>query len=136
VYSLYNNHLVGALSPSAQAIEMQRHQHEMVQAQQMLQRSFQQPKPPLESLSPQPNYSKVFNFLGNLFDPITANQLHTYSDLSNLDKETVQSLMNNMSSPNINSQFRDQHTFLWNQYQDLVRTEVLCVELLLNIYSK
>lgn len=36
----------------------------------------------------------------------------------------MQSLIHNMSSTAVNPQFREQHLYLLNQYQDLIRNDV------------
>jgi len=123
-YVTANGLLQGPIPTSSQAIEMQRQQQEqMVQAQQLLQRGFHQPAKP--DTPAQPNFSKIFSFLGNLFDP-SSNQSQSFGDLSTMDKDAVQALMQNMSV-NVNPQLREQHMYLLSQYQDLLRNEAIPV---------
>jgi len=109
------------------AIEMQRQQQEQLQqAQQYLQQAMataqqnqrthtQQPDVPQG-----PNFSKIYSFLGSLFDPNATNHMEAFHELSPIDKETVHLLMHNLTINIANQQFREQHNFLLEQYRTLI----------------
>jgi len=109
------------------AVEMQRQQQEQLQqAQQYLQQAMataqqnqrthtQQPDVPQG-----PNFSKIYSFLGSLFDPNATNHMEAFHELSPIDKETVHLLMHNLTINIANQQFREQHNFLLEQYRALI----------------
>jgi len=98
-----------------QSIESQRKQQEQIhQAQNFLQQAM------LSSLQNQtqaPNYTKIYSVLGSLFDS-TINHSELFDTLSTVDKDMIHSLMYSLSvefSPS------DQHTFLLEQYRNIVQ---------------
>lgn len=45
----------------------------------------------------EPNYAKIYAFLGSLFDPATDNHVEALNLMSPVDRETVQIMMNNLA---------------------------------------
>jgi hypothetical protein len=44
-----------------------------------------------------PNFAKIYAFLASLFDPNTTNHVDALDQMSPIDRETVQILMNNLA---------------------------------------
>jgi SHAQKYF class myb-like DNA-binding protein len=110
------------LSP-IQAAEIQRQQQEQLQqAQHFLQQAMSAAQQNQRGSSQgRPNFSKIYVFLGSLFDPnATNNYVEALNDMSPIDRETVQLLMHNLAANLANQQFRDQHSLLLDQYRALL----------------
>jgi len=72
-----------------------------------------------------PNFSKIYGFLGSLFDPSTTNHVEALNEMSPIDRETVQLLMHNLAMNLANQQFREQHTVLLEHYRYLTKQQPL-----------
>lgn len=108
------------LSPS-QAADLQRQQQEQLQqAQHFLQQAMAQAQQSNRGSSQGPNFSKIYAFLGSLFDPSSSHYVDAFNDMSSIDRETVQLLMHNLTVNLTNQQFRDQHVTLLEQYRKLL----------------
>eukprot|EP01097_Dermamoeba_algensis_P007358 TRINITY_DN463_c0_g1_i2.p1 TRINITY_DN463_c0_g1~~TRINITY_DN463_c0_g1_i2.p1 ORF type:complete len:302 (-),score=54.80 TRINITY_DN463_c0_g1_i2:304-1209(-) len=64
-----------------------------------------------------PNFSKIYAFLGSLFDPTASNHVEALNEMSATDREIVQFLMHILAMNLANRQFREQHVSLLEQYQ-------------------
>lgn len=109
------------LSPS-QAADLQRQQQEQLQqAQHFLQQAMSHAQQSNRGSSQGPNFSKIYAFLGSLFDPHQGSHyVEAFNDMSSIDRETVQLLMHNLTV-NLNTpQFRTQHFTLLEQYRNLL----------------
>eukprot|EP00026_Physarum_polycephalum_P010788 Phypoly_transcript_10968.p1 GENE.Phypoly_transcript_10968~~Phypoly_transcript_10968.p1 ORF type:complete len:327 (+),score=63.88 Phypoly_transcript_10968:45-983(+) len=108
------------LSPN-QASELHRQQQEQLQqAQHYLQQAMHSAQQSTRGSSQGPNFSKIYAFLGSLFDPSNSHYTEAVNDMNTIDRETVQLLMHNLTV-NLNNQvFRDQHGALLDQYRSLL----------------
>lgn len=68
-----------------------------------------------------PNYPKIYSFLGSLFDPTASNQAEMLSEMSPVDRETIQLLLHNLTMNLDSSNFREQHSYLLDQYQSILQ---------------
>jgi SHAQKYF class myb-like DNA-binding protein len=102
--------------------DMQRQQQEQLQqAQHYLQQAMSAAQQTQRGTSQgRPNFSKIYSFLGSLFDPTASNYIEALNDMSPIDRETVQLLMHNLAVNLANQQFRDQHSLLLDQYRTLL----------------
>lgn len=69
-----------------------------------------------------PNFSKIYSFLASLFDTQSNNHIEKLSEMSNIDRETVQLLMHNLAINLANQQFREQHSILMDQYRSVLQS--------------
>ena len=69
-----------------------------------------------------PNFSKIYSFLASLFDTQSSNHIEKLSEMSNIDRETVQLLMHNLAINLANQQFREQHSILMDQYRTVLQS--------------
>jgi len=123
-----NGLLPGVVSPNfnpSHAVESQRQQQEQLQqAQHYLQQAMTAAQQNLRSVhqDPQqgPNFGKIYSFLGSLFDPAATNHAESLSEMSPIDRETIQLLMHNLALNLANQQFREQHAYLLDQYRSVV----------------
>jgi SHAQKYF class myb-like DNA-binding protein len=107
------------LSPS-QSAELHRQQQEQLQqAQQYLQHAMQNAQQSNRGSSQGPNFSKIYSFLGSLFDPSESRFTDAVNEMSTIDRETVQLLMHNLTVNLTNDDFRAQHGTLLDQYKAL-----------------
>jgi len=69
-----------------------------------------------------PNFSKIFSFLGSLFnnEMTQENHLQEFRDLTTLDQTTIQLLMHNLTINIANEQFKNQHLHLIDQYKKMM----------------
>jgi SHAQKYF class myb-like DNA-binding protein len=101
--------------------DIQRQQQDQLrQAQHYLQQAMSAAQQTQRGASQGPNFSKIYSFLGSLFDPTTSNYIEALNDMSPIDRETVQLLMHNLAVNLANQQFREQHTLLLDQYRTLL----------------
>jgi len=68
-----------------------------------------------------PNFSRIYSFLGSLFDPTPTNHAEALEQMSEIDRRTVQMLMNNLYINLANQQFKAQHALLLEQYRALLK---------------
>jgi len=123
-----NGLLPGVISPNfnpSHAVESQRQQQEQLQqAQHYLQQAMTAAQQNLRGVQqdPQqgPNFAKIYSFLGSLFDPSVTNHAETLSEMSPIDRETIQLLMHNLALNLANQQFREQHAYLLDQYRSVI----------------
>ncbi|KAN0038811.1 hypothetical protein ACTA71_001002 [Dictyostelium dimigraforme] len=64
-----------------------------------------------------PNFPKIYAFLSNLFESNGTSFTEALSDLSMIDRETMQILMHNLAINLANQQYRDNHQTLSEQYR-------------------
>jgi len=104
---------------SQQSIEYQRQQQELLQeTQQLLQQAM---KTQINKFSENvPNFSKIYSFLGSLFDTNKMNNLNLFEQLSNVDRDAVNILMHNLAVNLANQQYREQHLVLLDRYRNLI----------------
>jgi len=109
-------------SEGQQTNDIQRQQQEQLQqAQHYLQQAMSAAQQTQRGTSQgRPNFSKIYSFLGSLFDPTASNYIEALNDMSPIDRETVQLLMHNLAVNLANQQFRDQHSLLLDQYRTLL----------------
>lgn len=69
-----------------------------------------------------PDFSKIYGFLGDLFDKNIAHQDHseTLAELSLVDREIVRMLMMNLEWNIGQHQYRDQHSVMLEKYQSVI----------------
>eukprot|EP01112_Ceratiomyxa_fruticulosa_P010415 TRINITY_DN2759_c0_g2_i2.p2 TRINITY_DN2759_c0_g2~~TRINITY_DN2759_c0_g2_i2.p2 ORF type:complete len:365 (-),score=71.03 TRINITY_DN2759_c0_g2_i2:132-1226(-) len=121
-------------------------QEQLYQAQQYLQQAMSAAQQNQHSTSQGPCFSKIYSFLGSLFDQsinASPSSSHTPSnsssntpssptiqfpdlhDLSPIDRETLQVLMQNLTVNLASQSFRDQHSILIEQYRSLLQSRPL-----------
>lgn len=110
------------LSPTQSAELHREQQDQLQQAQQYLQHAMQNAQQSNRGSSQGPNFSKIYAFLGSLFDPAESRFTDAVNEMSTIDRETVQLLMHNLTVNLTNQQFRDQHGTLLEQYRALRST--------------
>jgi len=103
---------------ATEAVEFQKQQQEQLQqAQRWLQQAMAAAQ--FNTSSSGPNYAKIYSFLGQLFENKDGDHIESFSELSPLDKETVQLLMQNLATNITSPEFKEQHALLMQQYSSL-----------------
>jgi len=106
-----------SMTPTEVSDLQRKQQEQLLQAQANFQQSIQRLK---STKDPQgPNYAKIYSFLGSLFDPSVTNHIEGFNELSSVDKETIQMLLQNLTTNVSNRAFIEQHADIVQKYQNL-----------------